>query len=249
MRTLRSLWRLALLVPFTAVLCLVNALGSRAPKRRARFLHVWARGAVRILGVRVKVSGSPPRPPVLLACNHLGYLDVVVLASRTPGVFVAKSEVAGWPVLGPLVRQMGTIFVERGRRTDLTRVIESMEEAVTNGAGVTFFPEGTSSDGGSVLPFHPSLLEAAARAGFPVFCAGLRYRTRSGDPPAETSVAWWGDMTFAPHFRGLLGLRGIEARVRFASEPVRGDDRKELARVARERVIRARGPAPEDRAP
>jgi 1-acyl-sn-glycerol-3-phosphate acyltransferase len=195
----------------------------------------------------VQVGGSPPRPPFLLACNHLGYLDVAVLASQAPCVFVAKSEVAGWPVLGPLVRQMGTIFVERGRRADLTRVIDRMEESVTNGAGVTFFPEGTSSDGRDVLPFHASLLEAAARAGYPVFCAGLRYRTGPGDPPSETAVAWWGDTAFAPHFRALLGVRGIEARLRFAPEPVTGSDRKDLAREARERVVQARGPAPEER--
>jgi 1-acyl-sn-glycerol-3-phosphate acyltransferase len=237
--TLRAVLRLAALVPFTAALCAVNALVSRSPGRRARFLHAWARGAVRILGVRVEVRGTLPRAPFLLACNHLGYLDVVVLASRTPCVFVAKSEVAGWPVLGPLIRQMGTIFVDRGRRAGLTGVIDHMEGAVTGGAGVTFFPEGTSSDGRAVLPFLPSLLEAAVRTGYPVSCAGLRYRTRAGDPPPESVVAWWGDMTFAPHFRRLLGLRGIDAELAFAPTAVTGTDRKQLSRDAREQVIRA----------
>jgi 1-acyl-sn-glycerol-3-phosphate acyltransferase len=245
-RTLRALLRLAALVPFTVSLCAVNAMVSRgSPGRRARFLHAWARGARRILGVRISVTGPPPRAPFLLACNHLGYLDIVVVAARLPCRFVAKSEVAAWPGLGPLVRSMGTIFVDRDRRADLGPVIDRMAEAVTKGEGVAFFPEGTSSDGRDVLPFRPSLFEAAVRTGYPVSCAGLRYATRNGDPSPESSVAWWGDMTFGGHFWRLLGLRGIDAELRFAAPAVPGDDRKLLAAEVRARIVRARGAEPE----
>lgn len=241
MRTLRALLRLAALVPFTAVLCAANAVAAGGgPARRSRFLHAWARGAHRILGVRTVVRGEPPRPPFFLACNHLGYLDVVVLAASVPCCFVAKSEVARWPVLGALVRSMGTIFVDRESAGDLSRVVDRMAEAVTQGPGIAFFPEGTSSAGETVLPFRSSLFEAPVRTGFPVSCAGLRYRTRSADPPAEAAVAWWGDMRFAGHFWRLLGLRRIDADLRFAPRPVAGSDRKGLALEAHAAIVRAR---------
>ncbi len=201
-----------------------------------RAFGAWALAATAILGVHVHRSGTPPSPPFFLAANHLGYLDVIVLAAHAPARFVAKREVASWPVLGLLARAGRTIFVDRTSRGDLPRVVGRMDAALRRGAGVAFFPEGTSSGGAGILPLRSSLFEAPARTGYPVFCAGLSYATPSGAPPARDAVCWWGDMTFPDHFWRLLRLPRIDARLAFADAPALGADRKALAASARERI-------------
>lgn len=241
MSHVRALLRLAALAAASALAVGACALAAGLDRMRPaagealarRTFQAWARTASAILGVRVRREGTPPAPPFYLAANHLGYLDVIVLAAHAPARFVAKSEVASWPVLGILARAGRTIFVDRASRADLPRVVRRMEEARRRGAGVTFFPEGTSSGGADILPLRSSLFEAAARAGHPVFCAGLSYATPAGAPAAREAVCWWGEMTFPDHFWGLLRLPRIDARLAFAPEPARGADRKALAASAR----------------
>jgi 1-acyl-sn-glycerol-3-phosphate acyltransferase len=190
--------------------------------------------------MRVRVEGAPPRAPGILVANHLGYVDVIALWTAAPGVFVAKSEVGGWPLVGALGRLFHTLFLDRGRKRDLVRAVAEMERLLASGRGVVFFAEGTSTRGDHVLPFKSSLFEAAVRAGAPVACAGLSYRTRAGARPAEHAVCWWGDMTFPDHVYGLLRLRGFDAELRFAAAPLAGRDRKDLARRAHAAVVQAR---------
>jgi 1-acyl-sn-glycerol-3-phosphate acyltransferase len=159
----------------------------------------------------------------------LSYLDVIVLASMVPTVFVAKREVRGWPVWGILARAMGTIFIDRTRARDTLRVSGAIERELKRGSGVTLFPEGTSTPGIDVAPFRSSLLDAASRTDTPVHYAGLSYATAPDDPPAHWTVCWWGDMDFAPHFWRLCSLRRIEALVHFGDRPVQEADRKTLA--------------------
>jgi len=168
----------------------------------------------------------------------------VSLAACVPCAFVAKSEVAGWPVLGALAFAARTIFVRRGLRADLPRVVRRMQDAGRNGLGVVFFPEGTSSAGEDVLPFRSSLFEAPLQAGHPLFCASLTYATPAGAPSARTSVCWWGDMTFPDHFWGMLKLPRIDGRIVFGGRPVAGGTRKELARSAHEAVRATFSPVP-----
>lgn len=189
------------------------------------------------LRVRLDVRGPLPAAPFYLVGNHLSYLDVVVLASRLDAVFVAKSEVASWPVLGPLCRRMDTIFIDRGSRRDITRVLEHTRSALARGDGVVVFPEGTSSEGSTVLPFLPSLLATPARLGLPVRYVSLSYSTPTDETPAERSVCWWGEMTFPDHFWGLLRLESIEARLVFGADPIVAADRKRLAAELRTAVL------------
>ena len=207
--------------------------------------RAWGRTACVILGLRVRCEGAPPREaPFFLASNHLGYLDVITIAAHVPCRFVAKADVASWPVLGALAWAGRTIFVDRTSRADLPRVVRLMEEARRDGAAVTFFPEGTSSGGEGLLPFRSPLFEAPARAGSPVFCAGLSYATPAGAPGARTAVCWWGDMTFLDHFWGLLRLPRIDGRLAFATAPAEGADRKALAASARVRIASVFAPTP-----
>lgn len=238
----------ALRVPLRlGIMALLTAVGYLAivlprpvlPRRRAdawanRVFRTWARAVARILGVRMEVEGPAPRAPFLLVSNHLGYVDVLLLGAAAGGAFVAKKELASWPVVGSLCRVVGTVFIDRGTRRDLVRVARLVGDAVGQGRGVILFPEGTTGDGSALLPFKPSLLEVAVREGLEVHCVALDYRSPDGWPAASSAVCWHSGAPFLPHALRLLALPGFRARVRFSPRPLSGDDRKRLARRLRD---------------
>lgn len=253
MSNLRVAWRGARLASVTLLRVIELALrdlaagpGAEARRQANRRLVMrrWCADVCRALAVRVEVRGDPPREACLLVCNHLGYLDIPVLGAFADTIFVSKSEVADWPVIGRLATRGGTIYVERAAKRKLPSVNEQIRAALSRGDGVVVFPEGTSSPGDEVLPFRASLLAPAEELGLPVRAAGLRYATSPGDPPARESVAWWGEAEFAPHVLRLLRLREVRAVLTFAERPICAGNRKELAQTLREVVSDAiRGPA------
>lgn len=190
---------------------------------------LWAGSMRRLLGMRIQLHGPLPGRGAFVATNHLGYVDIVLLASLIPAVFVAKSEVAGWPLLGRAVRSVGTIFVDRKRRRDLTTANASIRSAIDRGDTVVLFPEGTSSSGDSVLPMRPSLLEVPATMDLPVSFAAIRYTTPLGSPPPGDAVCWWGDAEFFTHLVGLFALPHFTAHIRFGSQSIVEPDRKRMA--------------------
>jgi len=196
---------------------------------RARVLHAWAAVVAHFLGMRMRPHGEAPRPPFFLVSNHLGYVDIVLLAAQLPCVFVAKSEVAGWPVFGAVCRSVDTLFIDRRHKRDIPRVTERLAEILRDGRGVVIFPEGTSGRGDRVMLFKPSLLETAVRTGLPVSYASLRYETPPGSPPASEVVCWYGGTGFLPHVFRLVQLPWFEASVTFGDQPIGGADRKGLA--------------------
>jgi 1-acyl-sn-glycerol-3-phosphate acyltransferase len=163
----------------------------------------------------------------LLVCNHLGYLDVLVLAALTPVVFVAKREVRTWPVFGRFARLAGTIFVDRQCRGRTGETVAEIAAALDAGLLVVLFPEGTSSSGNHVLPFKSALLAASTPSSHPVTPACLAYALPTGDVSEE--VCYWRDMTLLPHLLRLLGHPKIAATVRFGTPVPAGTDRKALA--------------------
>lgn len=235
-RLLRQLVRLPSFLALTLggeLLWLLGWLPARLLGRgeawRAWVFGTWARTLLRLLGGRLEVRGEAGGAPGLVVCNHLSYLDVVVLGAVLPAVFVAKREVRSWPLLGPLAATMGTIFVDREHKRDVVRVGELLEARIAQGQTLVVFPEGTSSAGAGVLPFRPSLLAPFARSGRPVRYASIRYETRPPDPPASSSVAWWGEMDFPSHFLALLGLSRFHARLVLGGDGLHDPDRKQLA--------------------
>ncbi len=204
---------------------------------RAAWLHRWCRFACLVLGLRLTNEGPIPRSG-LLVCNHLSYLDIIALSSLRPCVFVAKRDVRAWPLFGWLARAGGTIFVERNRRLTATTDLSQIRAAIESGLLVVLFPEGTSSDGATVLPFKSSLLQAAVSACCPIAPAGITYHMAHGSIADE--VCYWRDMTLVPHLLNLFGKKSVEATVRFSSSRPRPGDRKTLARELRAEVAALR---------
>lgn len=243
MRTLRASYRLLLLGSLTAVLTVIWL--ARIPllrpeKRnpwRGTMVGLWARNAARILHVNIIVQGTPPASPFFLVSNHLSYLDVLLYQTQMPCVFVAKSEVAHWPVIGWLARAIGTLFINRKSRRDVVRVNQEIEQALTSGDGVILFPEGTSSKGATVLPFKTAILQTVTNMGYPAYYAAVSYKTPPGEPPAHQVLCWWGDMTFSDHFFTMLKLSRFDATLTFGKEAVAATDRKEMAQLLNARIV------------
>lgn len=237
----RLLGAAAVILGAAALLLAGRLVLAFAPKTYLRWRGwIFRRGSrlvLAVLGFDVRVSGPFPRPPYLLVTNHLSYMDVLVLASQLGCVFVAKAEIRGWPVLGPICRWFGTIFINRQERRDIPRVTAELESALGRDQGVVIFPEGTSSAGAGLLPFRSPLLAPAARLEIPVHYAALGYETLPGDPPAHLAVCWWGNAPFAPHVLQLVRLRRVTATIDFGEEPIVEPDRKFLAVRLREAVL------------
>lgn len=201
---------------------------------RARWLQRHSRCALRILKLQPRADGPVPARGVLVS-NHLGYLDVLVLSAFTPAIFVSRHDVKSWPVLGLLATLAGTLYVDRERRAQVGRLNAQIQAALGDGALVVLFPEGTSSNGQTVLPFKSSLLEPAAQPAHPLTVSAIGYTLEDGDAGAE--VCYWGDHTFFPHVLNLLSKRAVQATVRFAPFPRTGQDRKQLALQLREEIL------------
>jgi 1-acyl-sn-glycerol-3-phosphate acyltransferase len=193
---------------------------------RALWLQRICRRTSRIFQLEIQVTGEIPAHGLLVS-NHLSYLDILLLSSLTPAIFVAKREVRSWPVMGILARLGGTLFIDRQRRTHVGQVNGEIKAALNDGALVVIFPEGTSSDGQGVLPFKSSLLEPATQPQAPLTVGCLQYTLADGDAGAE--VCYWGDAVFFPHLLNLLSQPGVHATVRFAAIQQHSRDRKELA--------------------
>ena len=259
--SIRALLRL-LLLPLATVPLFVGWLVTRplawlvpgldAPLQRL-WIGNWARAILWIMGVEARFEGPIPRRAgskgedltdadsvnatepgaYLLVANHLSYVDIPLLLSRLDARFLAKSEIAGWPVLGLLARSTGTLFVDRNRKRDLTRVITEVKAVLRRGTGVIVFPEGTSTDGSQVERFKPSLFAVPVESGVPVRVAALHYHAPEGPKPAWEAVCWWGDDPFGSHFMAFLNQPRTIATVTFSSEILRApDDTKASARKA-----------------
>jgi 1-acyl-sn-glycerol-3-phosphate acyltransferase len=197
-----------------------------------------------ILGIRVREIGRRMREhPLLIVANHCSWVDIPVITSVAPVVFVAKQEVAGWPVLGLLAKLQRTVFVDRTRRHKTRDVNAEIARRLTQGDPVVLFGEGTSSDGNRVLPFRSALIGSARDALAEAEHTGrvwiqplsIAYTHMRGLPLARHErphVAWYGKMSMAPHLARLARHGGVDVRVMWG-EPVAFDEQSDRKQVAR----------------
>lgn len=143
--------------------------------QQARYVEVWARGMLAAIGIEVRVKGHPSQGPVLMAANHISWLDILVMHAACHCRFVAKSEIRSWPVLGLLTTGGGSLYIERSSNRDALRVVHQMAEALQQGHVLAVFPEGGTGDGITLLPFHANLLQAAISADAPIQPIALQF--------------------------------------------------------------------------
>ncbi|MDE2795719.1 MAG: lysophospholipid acyltransferase family protein [Gemmatimonadota bacterium] len=226
-----------LLVLWLPAVCRPRSAALLRARARRRVKRVWGRGLMRVMGVRVATVGRPPPAGALVVSNHLSYLDIPVLDSVMPMVFVARADLRRWPFWGPMATLGGTIYVDRATRRDVLRVRREMGEAMARGDSLIVFPEATTTGGDTILPFKSALLADAAETAAPVHWLTLSYRTPRDGPAARDRVCWWGNADFLPHVLGLFALRGVRCTMRFGDAPVRTGDRKALAAELRRAML------------
>src|SRR5258707_11255586 len=242
--TLR-LWRLAVYLAFTLLLMPVQAIGLVLGQRWvATFPRFYHRCCCRILGLRVRRIGRPTAArPVLFAANHISYLDIIVFSSLIAGSFIAKREVAGWPLFGQLAKLQRSVFIDRQVRSTMHQR-DSIAGRLAAGDALILFPEGTSGDGNRVLPFKSALFSVADRTepgSLIVQPVSITYTRLDGMPIGRVLrplFAWYGGMAMAPHLWRVLGLGKIEIIVEFHRPTTLAEcgSRKQLARYCEERV-------------
>lgn len=195
----------------TLVLLRTFELSSRRRIDRAILVNIYCAGLCRLLGMRIQTYGLPMEGPALRVCNHVSWTDIPILAAGLPLRFLAKREVASWPLIGWITRQVGTIFVQRGA-DDSAAVRETLASALEAGGSVMVFPEGTTTGGESARPFHPRLLGAASTAKCPVQAVTIAYH-RDGQP--DWIVPFIGDDDFLAHLCRLFRKPAVRVDVMF----------------------------------
>ena len=203
--------------------------GGLDDAQRSDAVQRWSRQMLRALGISLHIEGeAPQRGPLLLVANHLSWLDILVVHAARHCRFVSKAEVHHWPLIGPMAAAGGTLFIERASRRDAMRVVHHMAESLQAGDMLAIFPEGTTSDGVELLPFHANLIQAAISAQAPVMPVGLRYVQADGQP--SRAVLYIGDDTLVGSVLRTLGAPAFTARVHFGeAQLAEGRDRRQWA--------------------
>jgi 1-acyl-sn-glycerol-3-phosphate acyltransferase len=199
------------------------------PAEREAHVAWWAQKMLRVLGVGMRVEGRPHGGAVLMVANHVSWLDILALHAVAPRTrFVSKADVQRWPLLGRLVTAGGTLYLERDRKRDALRVVHAMAAALQRGEALAVFPEGTTSDGHALLPFHGNLLQAAVATQTPLQPVAIRYS--DADAPVSAAVAFVGATTLATSLWRVASARGLTVRVWLMPvRPSAGSERRALA--------------------
>jgi 1-acyl-sn-glycerol-3-phosphate acyltransferase len=221
--TLQAWRRLSWRLPALTALVLVGLVWAVAfmpwlgRAMRALAMKTFARCLLAICGVRLHRTGqsNQSRPsegwpsPCLLVANHISWIDIYVILAQGPVIFIAKSEIRSWPIIGWLVSLSGTIFIERGSRHALRGVLHQAAARFKSGHAVLFFPEGTTSDGLGLLPFHSNLFSLAQQdPDLPICALTIRY-AQHGQP--STVPAYIGEMTLLQSMMAIVSTPGLSA--------------------------------------
>ena len=226
-----GLWTCAVVFPL---------IDSRGRERR---IKRWSGQLLSICGVQLEVrhaAGTQQLARALIVSNHVSWLDIFVINAHHPCRFVAKSDIRDWPLIGWLSHRAGTVFLARGNRREVRKIYEGLVSSIHAGHRVAFFPEGTTTAQGSLLPFHANLFEAAIEAEVPIQPFALRYVDTNGEH--HHAVDFIGDMSFAQSIAAILKTRQIRAElVRLPVIDTSGAHRRDIAQASRSSVAQALG--------
>jgi lyso-ornithine lipid O-acyltransferase len=243
-RPLRYLWRVPLVllhIVLGVVLCALVLSWNQERVMRAgrepfahRMIRAWSAALMRIFGLRAVRVGTPLHDPVLFVANHTSWIDIELLHSQRAACFVAKAEIAHWPLVGWLAASGGTIFHRRGSNHSLAAVMQAMVERLRSGRSVAVFPEGGTGHDGVLKVFHARIFQTALDAGVPVQPVALRF-VRDGRRVID--VGFRDGENFMGNLWRMLGEPPLEAEVHFlAPVPAMPDARRRMAELARERI-------------
>jgi 1-acyl-sn-glycerol-3-phosphate acyltransferase len=246
-RPLRYLWRVPLLllhavVGLTLVMLALNPLFARIRRADGETwdqtgIRWWSWLFVRIFGMRARRVGTPLRGGALFVANHVSWIDITLLHSARPLGFVAKAEIARWPLIGWLASRGGTIYHHRGDNDSLHGVMHQMLQRLESGRAVGVFPEGRTCDGRAIGVFHARIFQPAVLANAPVQPVALKYGAGGS---AQTVIAFRPRENFLQNLVRVLGepVRDVEVHFLAPVQP-EGEGRRKLAEVARERISAA----------
>ncbi len=239
MTTLRALWKILrglwhLLVGLWTIRAHFPRLSQEQREMR---VQAWALQLLALWGIHLKVLGEPVRSgPALIVCNHISWLDILVIHAARFCRFVSKSDIRDWPIIGPLATGAGTLYIERASRRDALRMVRDMADAMKEGDVVAVFPEGTTSDGRELLPFHANLIQSAITAEVPVQPMSLKFvDARTGE--LTLAPCYIGDDTLLGSIWRTLTAGPIHAVVHFGPpQHAEGRDRRQWAAELRQTV-------------
>ena len=245
MSTLRALWKIlrGLAHVLRGLWIIARHFPRLGTEAREEQVQVWALQFLALWGIHLQVSGQPVAlGPALLVANHISWLDILVIHAARYCRFVSKSDIRDWPLVGTLATAAGTLYIERSRRKDALRMVRDMAQAMQEGDVVAVFPEGTTSDGRSLLPFHANLIQAAIEAQAPVQPMALRFVDAASGQPT-LAPCYIGDDTLLGSIWRTLTAPPITAVVCFGlPQSADGRDRRQWAMDLREAVQALREP-------
>ena len=217
---------LFLITTFIAFFALVNLFLRRRLRDAylSRLSHISSVLIRWILGIRIRVIGAmPPKAPTntgfFFVCNHVSYLDGIILSSVFPMLFIGRGDLKDWPLLGIFTRLSGTIFVNRNSAANIHADIAHIESVLRNGVNVILFPEGTTTDGNKILPFKSAFFQAPISCQCPIVALSINYVTINGGPVTQANkdnLYWYSETGFLTHFMRVLALDVIEVEVRLS---------------------------------
>ncbi|MEO7151134.1 MAG: lysophospholipid acyltransferase family protein [Burkholderiaceae bacterium] len=237
LRALARLLRLGLHGLHCVAVCAVVFPFIDAAARMRRVGWACAK-ALRCLGVEWQANSVARPGPLLRIANHVSWLDILALNAVQPARFVSKADVQAWPVLGWIIACGGTLFIERERKRDAMRVLHQVAQALRDGDVIAVFPEGTTGNGRTLLPFHANLLQAAIATGTPVQPVALRYADATGAP--SDAALWLGETTLMQSLWRIAAAQRLAVSVRLLPPMApSGHDRRTLAHQAQAAIERA----------
>ena len=239
MKRVRAAWRLLRVVLhiFGGVWTVYTVLPRQSTLQRHARVQVWALAMLDYLAIKLVVNGRPPvQGPMLLVANHISWVDIVVMHATRHCRFVSKDEIARWPVVSTLASAADTLYITRESRRDAMRVVHQMAECLKGGDVLAIFPEGTTGDGSTLLPFHANLLQAAIAADAPVQPVALQF-VDAASGQISFAPCYVGDDTLWQSLWRTLCADNVQAVVRFGTpERSQGRDRRAWAADLRDTI-------------